>query len=91
MKTKGAKNWTQAELDTVSEMMEKGLSNYEIGVHFGRTPQAVANIKMKINDPDYYNKYHRAPIMEATMAELAAWAIAVMMGFAGFLIFMANI
>ena len=91
MKTKGAKNWTQAELDTVSEMVEKGHSNYDIAVHFGRTPQAVANIKMRINDPDYYRKFNRAPIMDATMPELAAWAIAVMMGFAGFLIFLANI
>ena len=53
MKTKGARNWTQAELDTVSEMMERGFSNYDIAAHFGRTPQAVANIKMRINDPDY--------------------------------------
>ncbi|MDG1315581.1 MAG: hypothetical protein P8P29_08685 [Flavobacteriaceae bacterium] len=91
MKTKGARNWTQAELDTVSEMMEQGRSNYDIAVHFGRTPQAVANIKMRINDPDYYRKFHRAPIMGATMPELAGWAIAVMMGFSAFLIFLANI
>ena len=71
MRTKGAQNWTQAELDTVSEMVEKGKSNYDIAVHFGRTPQAVANIKMRLNDPDYYRKYRRAPIMGATMSELS--------------------
>ena len=91
MRTKGAQNWTQKELDDMSEMMERGLSNYDIAVHFGRTPQAVANIKMRLKDPDYYRKFNRAPIMDATMTELAAWAIAVMMGFAGFLIFLANI
>ena len=91
MKTKGARNWTQAELDTVSEMMERGLSNHDIALHFGRTPQAVANIKMRIVDPDYYRKYQRAPISDVTMGQLAGWAIAVMMGFSAFLIFLANI
>ena len=91
MKTKGARNWTQAELDTVSEMMERGFSNYDIAAHFGRTPQAVANIKMRINDPDYYRKFKQAPISEVTMGQLAGWAIAVMMGFSAFLIFLANI
>ena len=91
MKTKGARNWTQAELDTVSEMMEKGHSNYDIAVHFGRTPQAVANIKMRINDPDYYRKFNRAPIMRATVPELAAWAVSAILGFSAFLMILSNI
>ena len=91
MKTKGARNWTQAELDTVSEMMEQGKSNYDIAVHFGRTPQAVANIKMRINDPDYYRKFHRSPITGATVPELAAWAISAILGFGAFLMILANI
>jgi hypothetical protein len=91
MRTKGAQNWTQAELDTVSEMVEKGHTNYEIAIHFGRTPQAVANIKMRLNDPDYYRKFHRAPIMQATLTDMFAWAVAVMLGFSAFLIVLANI
>ena len=91
MRTKGAQNWTQAELDTLSEMIEKGKSNYEMAEYFGRTPQAVANIKMRLNDPDYYRKFHRAPIMGATMPQLASWAVAVILGFSAFLIFLANI
>ena len=91
MRTKGAQNWTQAELDTVSEMVEKGKSNYDIAVHFGRTPQAVANIKMRLKDPDYYRKYRRTPIMGATMSELISWAVAVILGFSAFLVVLANI
>ena len=91
MRTKGAQNWTQAELDTVSEMVEKGKSNYDIAVHFGRTPQAVANIKMRLNDPDYYRKYRRAPIMGATVPELISWAVAVILGFSAFLFVLSNI
>ena len=91
MRTKGAQNWTQAELDTVSEMVEKGRTNYEIAIHFGRTPQAVANIKMRLNDPDYYRKYRRAPIMGATVPELVSWAVAVILGFSAFLVVLANI
>ena len=91
MKTKGARNWTQAELDTVSEMMEQGKSNYDIAVHFGRTPQAVANIKMRIADPDYYRKFNRAPIMGATVPQLAAWAVSVILGFGAFLMILASI
>ena len=91
MKTKGARNWTQAELDTVSEMMEKGHSNYDIAVHFGRTPQAIANIKMRINDPDYYRKFNRSPIMSVTVPELAAWAVSAILGFGAFLMILANI
>ena len=91
MRTKGAQNWTQAELDTLSEMVEKGHTNYEIAIHFGRTPQAVANIKMKLNDPDYYRKFNRSPITGATMPQLASWAVAVILGFSAFLIVLANI
>ena len=91
MKTKGARNWTQAELDTVSEMVAPGKSNYDIAVHFGRTPQAVANIKMRIADPDYYRKFNRAPIMGATVPQLAAWAVSVILGFGAFLMILANI
>ena len=91
MKTKGARNWTQAELDTVSEMMEQDKSNYDIAVHFGRTPQAVANIKMRIADPDYYRKFNRAPIMGATVPQLAAWAVSVILGFGAFLMILASI
>jgi hypothetical protein len=91
MRTKGAQNWTQKQLDDLSEMMEKGHSNYEMAAYFGRTPQAIANIKMKLNDPDYYRKFHRAPIMDATMPELISWAVAVILGFSAFLIVLANI
>ena len=91
MRTKGAQNWTQKELDDMSEMIEKGCSNYDIAAHFGRTPQAVANIKMRLNDPDYYRKFNRSPIMDASMPERISWAIGLMMGFAGFLIFLSNI
>jgi hypothetical protein len=91
MRTKGAQNWTQADLDTVSEMVEQGKSNYDIAVHFGRTPQAVANIKMRIADPDYYRKFNRPPLMGATVPELFAWAVAAILGFSAFLVVLANI
>ena len=91
MRTKGAQNWTQKELDDMSEMIEKGCSNYDIAAHFGRTPQAVANIKMRINDPDYYRKFNRAPILSATIPELISWAVAAILGFSTFLIVLSNI
>ena len=91
MRTKGAQNWTQKQLDELSEMMEKGHSNYDMAVYFGRTPQAIANIKMRINDPDYYRKFRRSPIMGATMSELISWAVAVILGFSAFLVVLANI
>jgi hypothetical protein len=46
---------------------------------------------MKINDPDYYRKYRRAPIMGATMPQLVSWAVAVMLGFSAFLVVLSNI
>ena len=91
MRTKGAQNWTQAELDTLSEMVEKGRSNYDIAVHFGRTPQAVANIKMRLNDPDYYRRLKKSPVKGATMPELIAWAVSAVLAFSAFLVIMANI
>jgi hypothetical protein len=91
MRTKGAQNWTQKQLDELSEMMEKGHSNYDMAAYFGRTPQAIANIKMKINDPDYYRKYKRSPIMGATMPELISWAVAAILGFSAFLFVLSSI
>jgi hypothetical protein len=62
-----------------------------MAAYFGRTPQAIANIKMKINDPDYYRKYKRSPIMGATMPELISWAVAAILGFSAFLVVLSNI
>ena len=91
MRTKGAQNWTQKQLDELSEMMEKGHSNYDMAAYFGRTPQAIANIKMRINDPDYYRKFNRPALMGATVPELFAWAVAAILGFGAFLVVLANI
>jgi hypothetical protein len=48
------RRWTEAEIALVNEMGMRGISNQTIADALNRTPQAVANKKISIRDPDYY-------------------------------------
>jgi IS30 family transposase len=48
------KQWTEHEMKLVSRLACEGWNNKEIAGALNRTPQAVANKKISIRDPEYY-------------------------------------
>ena len=85
-----SRKWTEEEVNELREFVDRGFTNQQMSFMFGRTPQAVANKKMELKDPEYYSK-RRATEAEIIVApvgyESEPWltGFAVLLSFALFL------
>ncbi len=55
-----SRKWTEEEVTELREFVDRGFTNQQMSFMFGRTPQAVANKKMELKDPEYYSKRRAA-------------------------------
>lgn len=83
-----SRKWTEEEVNELREFVGKGCTNSELSLLLNRTPQAVANKKMELKDPEYYSRRRAAETVVAPVGyESEPWltGFAVILSFALFL------
>lgn len=60
------KHWTMDEVHQLGCLVADGHSNRDIAGILKRTPQAIANKKIELRDPDYYRRRDMAEEPETT-------------------------